>query len=101
VRHCTICGASLEGRAAALVFDAIDDPSLLDRFQDGSYFVASDHPHFDALVREGRELGHPVVVLFPGRQYLIVNAARRRLTPWRASCTSFPDRRSGFYSQFA
>jgi hypothetical protein len=62
------------GLAAALVFDAIDAPALLDRFPDGSYFVASDDPHFDALVREGREQGHPVVVLFPGRQYLILDA---------------------------
>jgi len=60
--------------ATTLIFDAINDPSLLDRFPDGSYFIASDDPHFDALVREGREHGHSVVVLFPGRQYLILDA---------------------------
>jgi hypothetical protein len=68
--------ASVDARdlATTLIFDAIDDPSLLDRFPDGSYFIASDDPHFDALVREGRAEGCPVVVLFPGRQYLILDA---------------------------
>jgi len=70
-----VASVEANGLAAALIFDAIDEPLLLDRFPDSSYFVASDDPNFDALVREGRNEGCPVVILFPGRQYLILAAS--------------------------
>jgi len=54
-----------------LVHAMIDDPALGDRFPDRAAFIASDAASFSAFVRDTRNEGRPIVVVFPGREYLV------------------------------
>lgn len=62
------------GREAVfdLVHAMVDDPALGDRFPDRAAFIASDAPSFSAFVRDARSEGRPIVVVFPGREYLVL-----------------------------
>jgi hypothetical protein len=65
---------STAGREAVfdLVHAMIDDPELESRLPDRAAFIASDAPSFSAFVRDACNEGRPIVVVFPGREYLIV-----------------------------
>lgn len=62
------------GRGAVfdLIHAMVDDPALGDRFPDRAAFIASDAPSFSAFVRDARKEGRPVVVVFPGSEYLVL-----------------------------
>ena len=62
------------GREAVfdLVHAMVDDPTLGERFPDRAAFIASDAPSFSAFVRDARNEGRAVVIVFPGREYLVV-----------------------------
>ncbi len=66
------------GREAVfdLVHALVDDPAFGDRFPDRAAFIASDAPSFSAFVRDARNEGRPIVVVFPGREYLVVEGAQ-------------------------